>query len=147
MSVPIVGKLAADASESKAGDYKKFYFRVGVKFYDATIKKTAWTNYAITLWAQGNQADFYRNTLKKGNLVHVSAEALAARINHNDGNPYPYIEGIKCHLVQVFELPPLDWKKPEGDAAEERPSNDSVSALPSPSIPMSFDDFDNDIPF
>lgn len=104
MSSPIIGTLAADATPFKAGDSTKFYCRVGSRFYNPETKQNEWSNYSFTLWANGNQTEFYQGALLKGAIVHVSCDALVARVNQaEDGKIWPYIEGVKARLVNVWQ--------------------------------------------
>ena len=124
MAHTITGWISGDAVESAAGQFRKFTFRIGISYYDGATSSKQWTNYTFNIFAKEGQADFYRDALKHGSIVEVSAKSLAARIGTSEsGAQYPYIEAIKATVENIWNIEHINKVAAERAAKKESENN------------------------
>jgi len=113
MAHSITGWIQANPIEVKAGDFRKFTFKIGIKFYDHDQQKNLWANYTINVFAKDLKADYYRNNLVEGSIAEVSCMQLAPRIGYNAaGTAYAYIEMMKATVGDIWNIDQINkWRK------------------------------------
>ena len=144
MSTQVAYKIRKPAREHKSDKGSTFFLSLSESNYDYKKKEKVWTNYSAGIYAgTEKQADFYRNNLVEGAVVHVSCMGLIVDCSFtgDDGVMRPVLEMVKPELNLVSS--PVEYESFQSDMGN-RPTQDRPSAPPPPSFDYSFDD---DIPF
>ncbi len=144
MSTQVAYKIRKPAREHKSDKGSTFFLSLSESNYDYKKKEKVWTNYSAGIYAgTDKQADFYRNNLVEGAVVHVSCMGLIVDCSFtgDDGVMRPVLEMVKPELNLVSS--PVEYESFQSDMGN-RPTQARPSAPPPPSFDNSFDD---DIPF
>jgi len=136
MSTTITGKLQRAANEFKAGENIGFGFKLGVRYYDFQEKKNNYTNYDIVIFCkEGNQAQFYRDSLIEDSIVEVTAESERIKKDEYRGKEYISIALNNAKIGYI--------NSPQGQQSQQAPKQSTQQQKPS-----DFDnEFDSDLPF
>ena len=144
MSTQVAYKIRKPAREHKSDKGSTFFLSLSESNYDYKKKEKVWTNYSAGIYAgTEKQADFYRNNLVEGAVVHVSCMGLIVDCSFtgDDGVMRPVLEMVKPEINLVSS--PVEYESFQSDMG-----NRPIQARPSAPPPPSFDNsFDDDIPF
>ena len=144
MSTQVAYKIRKPAREHKSDKGSTFFLSLSESNYDYKKKEKVWTNYSAGIYAgTEKQADFYRNNLIEGAVVHVSCMGLIVDCSFtgDDGVMRPVLEMVKPELNLVSS--PVEYESFQSEMGN-RPTQARPAAPPPPSFDNSFDD---DIPF
>jgi len=145
MSTQVAYKIRKPAREHKSDKGSTFFLTLSESNYDYKKKEKVWTNYSAGIYAgTDKQADFYRNNLIEGAVVHVSCMGLIVDCSFtgDDGVMRPVLEMVKPELNLVSS--PVEYESFQSEMGNRPQAPSAPQAHPMPSGGGFIDD---DIPF